>query len=353
MQRLKKRRKKIAERRSIEKRRLDSEKASGSLRARILGAGAALLAIVGYLSAGDKLADLGREWGHTIQQGILSIGISNGIVRKRIASNFVDANFGSGVCQVDSGPFDLEKDGRSTDLVILIRPQHEGVGCDEILNSSLVVLENSGWKWFAIEMIPPPSNSVQYRWRNGYIFGEVFGTDFPYFSIFARSKAGIEEIHTDFGELPVLDAIFPFEDRYRLLVSGREGDALIHYDHQNRQHRTERIERQRKEWSGLHVVSSVRTGGWAETYSFDGETLNENAETGVFLKYLGVNELVFVPTHCDTINLSVAPSFPGYFIPDGQGQARICCPVDVEEYGSCADISQVDGDPDALAIELH
>lgn len=349
---MKDRRKKIAHSRALAKEKELSAKKSKGLKSRIVGAGAALLAIVSYLSAGDKLSDLTREWGKTIQQGIISVGISSDLIRDRIISSFVDNNFGGDVCSVVSGPIDLAKDGRSTDLIVVMRPVVEDLGCEEILNSNLVVLRNNGWQWFAIEMIPPPTSSVQYRWKNGYIFGEVFGTDFPRFSVFALANGAIKKIHSDFGELPSLDEIFAFDDRYKVLISGREGYVSIKFDRASSMHSVNRIERERHDWSALHVLSSVSTGGWKETYSFDGEPLNEDEERGLFHRYLEENEIVFVPKHCDTAHLSATPSFPGYFRPNGTGQPRACCPVDVEEYGAC-DEDQVDGDKDAFVIELH
>ncbi len=341
--------------RALRRRRAKSAApATGARRAgaRLAGLGAALLAVVGYLSAGDKLNDLLREWGAEIQSGTVATVVFLPGVRHLILSRVVASNFGGDVCLFRTGALDLDKDGRATDLVAMLAPAEAEYGCGGIHAVSAVVLRNTGWTWAAIENIPPQSSATNFRWRNGYLFGEVFGTDFPAFSVFALEAGRIVEVHSDFGELPELAGIFDRTDRFKLLVSGRNGDVVISFDRVTGRHEVDRIDRRRAEWSALHVLSSADTGGWRETYSFDGEVLNEDEETGLYSQYLDPLSLVFVPDVCDTVHMAPAPAFSGYYRPLPRAQARICCPVDVKEYGYC-DPDQEDGDPETLVIEVH
>ena len=323
------------------------------MRSMFLTIGAILLGGVGYLSAGDKLSDLAQEWGSAFQSGLVAASLSVPLVRDYIASSFVKKNFGKIACPAESGKIDLDKDGRTTDLVVQLAPAEFDEDCEGGIRPSLAVLKNSGWDWYAVELIEAGSSSAVFQWYNGYIFMSIYGTDFPHFTIFALSEDSIKSIHQDFGELPEPKNMFRYGNSHKFFVSGRDADMLISYDASKKRHVVRRIAHQNNEWSRLHVISSL-PGGWSSGYSYDGEKIDMENGRGAIQKYLGELDLVYVPKHCDKKGLVDTPAFPGYSrAKHGAEEIRVCCPIDPEEYGSCDHEVENNTGYEYMVIEIH
>jgi len=346
------RKRKALRRRSGDNRK--GEKRTGWVRLKTVTVliGTALLTLVGYLSAGDKLSDLSREWASLVRESAIATALMIPAVRRAIAHQFVETNFGDIACAGPAAQFDLEKAGWENDLVVTIGPKSYDPDCSLNTRPSLAVLKNAGWSWHAVDLLEAEISPSRFAVRQGYIFLSLTGSDFPSFVIFALGGNDIEIVHRDYGELPEdLAGMFRYEDKYAFLISGRDHEVVISFDELTRKHDLRKVSRDRSDLSRLHVVGSS-PGGWTESYTYDGEIIDR--EKGKFQTYFGELDLVFVPSHCDTKGLAKAPAFPGYYRAKANAEEiRICCPLDVEEYGWCDPQTDQPTGLEYLAIDIN
>ncbi len=314
--------------------------------------GTVLLAIVGYLSAGDKLSDLSREWASVVRESAIGTALMIPSVRNSIAKKFVDENFGNTPCISAVDQFDLDKGGWENDLVVAIGSKKIDPECSYGAIPSLAILRNVGWSWYAVDLLKAEISQSQFQVKEGYIFLSLSGSNFPSFVIFALSGDGIDIIHQDYGELPEdLSEMFQYAERHKFLVSGRDQEVVISFDDVRKKHIIRKVSRDRSEFSHLHVLGSS-SGGWTEGYVYDGGVIKP--EEGTFSTQFGDLDLVFIPDHCDTKGLARAPAFPGYFRAKSNAEEiRVCCPIDVEEYGVCHQEVNRPTDLEDLVIDIE
>lgn len=315
--------------------------------------GAVFLAVIGYLSAGDKAVDLFRKWSNVFREATLSLTHSVPFIRERTVSKLIQENFPADVCAAQSGLIDVERDGVSSDLVVTVVDLDVSPDCESWVQPAVAVFKNVGWTWRALELVSVPMSGIQASWHNNYVFLEG-GGDFPGFAVYGFESGEMREIHSDYGELPSKEELFAYGTDSKLLLSGRNRDVIVDYDHRLGSYNVEEIAFDMESRSKRNVLTSVPTEDWVETYSFNGAILEIQNEKYEFVKGLGSLDLVYVPNHCDTTGLQRAKTFPGFYRRiDRSIEARICCPIDAGEYGSCSEETAPASDSEALIIELQ
>lgn len=317
-------------------------------------AGALFLGAVGYFAAGDQFVELTKKWAGTVREATVSFYLSLPAVRENNVSALVESNFGQGVCAAKHDRIDLDRNGVSSDLVVTIVSLEISPSCEDWVQPAVAVFRNVGWSWIALDVVSVPMSGVQASWYNNYIFLEGGGNDTPGFALYGYEGEVLREIHSDHGELPSKEELFPYGDNTKLLISGRSYDVVVDFDHDSEIHTVDPIKFDTEGRSKKNVLTSVYTGDWFETYSFNGEILDTGKGTYKFSKWFGLLDLVYVPNHCDTSGLVKATNAPGFFRRTNPSvQARICCPIDIEDYGSCAEDTKEASDFESLVVELQ